>query len=40
MDYEQAKKILNIENDNHKEIRDKYRKQALLHHPDKKGNKD
>lgn len=40
MDYEQAKKILNIENDNHKEIRDKYRKQVLLHHPDKKGNKD
>ena len=40
MDYERAKKILNIECNDYKEIREKYRKQVLLHHPDRNGNKE
>tara|TARA_B100001173_G_C15928307_1_gene521613 strand:- start:170 stop:961 length:792 start_codon:yes stop_codon:yes gene_type:complete len=40
MDYEKAKKLLNIECDDYKEIREKYRKQVLLHHPDRNGNKE
>ena len=35
MDYETAKKILNVECNDYKEIRKKYHKQVLLHHPDK-----
>ena len=40
MDYETAKKILNVECNDYKEIRKKYHKQVLLHHPDKNGNKE
>ena len=40
MDYDKAKKILDIENIDYNEIRVKYRKQVLLHHPDKNGNKE
>jgi len=40
MNYEEAKRILNIQNGDYTEIREKYRKQALLHHPDRNGNKE
>ena len=40
MDYDKAKKILDIKNIDYNEIRVKYRKQVLLHHPDKNGNKE
>lgn len=38
MNYEEAKKILNVRSNSYQELREKYKKQVLLHHPDKHGN--
>jgi len=38
MNCEEAKKILNMNSNSYEELRKKYKRQSLLHHPDKRGN--
>jgi hypothetical protein len=40
MDYDEAKRLLDIENISYKELRSKFKEKILLHHPDKRGNSE